>query len=59
MQRFVWARFTAVLKKEFLHIRRDRASLIMAIGMPLVMLLVFGYAINTNVEHLPPVVNGR
>jgi len=56
MQRFVWARFVAVLKKEFLHIRRDRASLIMAIGMPIAMLLIFGYAINTNVEHLPTVV---
>lgn len=56
MERFVWVRFIAVLKKEFLHIRRDRASLIMAIGMPIVMLLIFGYAINTNVEHLPTVV---
>ena len=56
MQRFVWVRFRAVLKKEFIHIRRDRASLIMAIAMPIVMLLIFGYAINTNVEHLPTVV---
>ena len=56
MQRFVWVRFTAVLKKEFIHILRDRASLIMAIAMPIAMLLIFGYAINTNVEHLPTVV---
>ncbi|MFZ3132021.1 MAG: ABC transporter permease [Desulfosporosinus sp.] len=56
MQRFVWARFIAVLKKEFLHIRRDRASLIMAIAMPVAMLLIFGYAIDTNVERLPTVV---
>jgi len=56
MQRFVWVRFRAVLKKEFIHILRDRASLIMAIAMPIVMLLIFGYAINTNVEHLPTVV---
>ena len=56
MQRFVWVRFIAVLKKEFLHILRDRASLIMAIAMPIAMLLIFGYAINTNVEHLPTVV---
>src|SRR5665648_191483 len=56
MQRFVWVRFIAVLKKEFLHIRRDRASLIMAIAMPIAMLLIFGYAINTNVEHLPTAV---
>ncbi len=56
MQRFSRVRFMAVLKKEFLHIRRDRASLIMAIAMPLVMLLIFGYAINTDVGHLPTVV---
>jgi len=56
MQRFAWVRFGAVLKKEFLHIMRDRASLIMAIALPIVMLIIFGYAINTNVEHLPTVV---
>ncbi|HZK55082.1 MAG TPA: ABC transporter permease [Desulfosporosinus sp.] len=56
MKRFVWVRFRAVLKKEFIHIFRDRASLIMAIALPIVMLIIFGYAINTNVEHLPTVV---
>ena len=56
MRRFSWVRFIAVLKKEFIHIRRDRASLIMAIAMPLGMLLLFGYAVNTDVEHLPTVV---
>ncbi|MGI6119436.1 MAG: hypothetical protein ACOYIB_02515 [Desulfosporosinus sp.] len=56
MQRFSRVRFRAVLRKEFLHIRRDRASLMMAIIMPLAMLLIFGYAINTDVEHLPTVV---
>lgn len=56
MKRFVWVRFIAVLKKEFIHIIRDRASLIMAIAMPIAMLIIFGYAINTNVEHLPTVV---
>ncbi|MDQ7093158.1 ABC transporter permease [Desulfosporosinus sp. PR] len=56
MLRFSWVRFLAVLKKEFIHIRRDRASLIMAIAMPIGMLLLFGYAVNTDVEHLPTVV---
>ncbi|WP_407313281.1 ABC transporter permease [Desulfosporosinus sp. SB140] len=56
MLKFSWVRFLAVLKKEFIHIRRDRASLIMAIAMPLGMLLLFGYAVNTDVEHLPAVV---
>jgi ABC-2 type transport system permease protein len=56
MLKFSWVRFLAVLKKEFLHIRRDRASLIMAIAMPIGMLLLFGYAVNTDVEHLSTVV---
>jgi len=56
MRRFSWVRFTAVLKKEFLHILRDRASLVMAVAMPIGMLLLFGYAVNTDVEHLPTVV---
>jgi len=56
MGHFSWTRFMAVLKKEFIHIRRDRASLIMAVAMPIGMLLLFGYAVNTDVEHLPAVV---
>lgn len=56
MLKFSWVRFRAVLKKEFIHILRDRASLVMAIAMPLGMLLLFGYAVNTDVEHLPTVV---
>lgn len=56
MQRFSWVRLMAVLKKEFLHILRDRASLVMAIAMPIGMLLLFGYAVNTDVDHLPTVV---
>jgi len=56
MPRFSWTRFMAVLIKEFIHIRRDRASLVMAVAMPIGMLLLFGYAVNTDVEHLPAVV---
>jgi ABC-2 type transport system permease protein len=56
MRRFSWVRFSAVLKKEFLHILRDRASLVMAVAMPIGMLLLFGYAVNTDVEHLSTVV---
>lgn len=56
MRRFSWARFSAVLKKEFIHILRDRASFVMAIAMPIGMLLLFGYAVNTDVEHLATVV---
>lgn len=49
-------RFLSILKKEFIQIRRDRTSLAIAIGMPVIMLLLFGYAVNTDVEHLPTVI---
>ncbi len=46
-------RITAVLRKELLQIRRDRITLGMIVMLPLVQLLLFGYAINTNVRHIP------
>lgn len=54
--RFSRTRFMAILRKEFIQIRRDRPSLIMAIAMPVLLLLLFGYAVNTDVDHLPTVV---
>ncbi|HWQ72949.1 MAG TPA: ABC transporter permease [Desulfitobacteriaceae bacterium] len=56
MKRFSRTRFTAILRKEFIQIRRDTPSLIMAIAMPVLLLLLFGYAVNTDVDHLPTVV---
>ncbi|MDI3258062.1 MAG: ABC transporter permease [Kyrpidia sp.] len=50
--RFQWNRFAAIVRKEFLQIRRDPASLAIALAMPLLMLLLFGYAVNTDVDHL-------
>ncbi len=44
--------FTAVLYKEWLHVTRDRTTLILAIALPVFQLLLFGYAINTRVEHI-------
>ncbi len=46
----------AIAIKEFIHIFRDRRMLIMIIWMPLVQLLIYGYAINTDVKHLATVV---
>ncbi len=53
---FNWTRLRAILKKELIQILRDRASLGIAVVMPVMMLLLFGYAVNTDVEHLPTVV---
>jgi len=49
-------RIQAVLYKEFLHIRRDRLTLGLVFMLPLIQLLLFGYAIQTEVKHIPTVV---
>ena len=46
----------AMLVKEFIQLKRDRVSFAMIIMIPLVQLLLFGYAINTNPRHLPTAV---
>jgi ABC-2 type transport system permease protein len=57
-QRFgdFWRRTFAMLIKEFIQLKRDRVSFAMIIMIPLVQLLLFGYAINTNPRHLPTAV---
>ncbi|MFO7177146.1 MAG: ABC transporter permease [Pseudomonadota bacterium] len=42
--------------KELLQLRRDRLTLAMMVVLPIVQLLLFGYAVNTDVRHLPTVV---
>ncbi len=49
-------RIAAVAAKEFRHLRRDRLSGAMIVGIPVVMTLLFGYAINTDVRDLPAAV---
>jgi ABC-2 type transport system permease protein len=46
----------AVLVKEFIQLKRDRVSFAMIIMVPLIQLMLFGYAINTNPRHLPTAV---
>ncbi|MEO6352240.1 MAG: ABC transporter permease [Burkholderiaceae bacterium] len=48
-----WSRFVAILLKEFRQIRRDRMTFAMMVGMPIVQLILFGFAINTDPKHLP------
>jgi ABC-2 type transport system permease protein len=48
--------FWAMLTKEFIQMRRDRLTLIMMVGLPAVQLALFGYAIRTEVRHLPTLV---
>ena len=46
-------RVTAVARKEFLHVLRDFRSLLMAIATPILLLLLFGYALTLDVDHVP------
>jgi len=46
----------AMLVKEFIQLRRDRVSFAMIVVVPLMQLMLFGYAINTNPRHLPTAV---
>lgn len=46
-------RLKTVTKKELLHIVRDVRSLILALALPLVMLLLFGYALTLDVDRIP------
>jgi ABC-2 type transport system permease protein len=45
-----------LMRKEFIHILRDPRSLYIAIGLPLVLLILFGYAITFDVNHIPVAV---
>ncbi len=49
-------RLWSVIQKEFLHILRDRRTLIVMLMLPLAQLVIFGYAVETEVRHLPTVV---
>ena len=49
-------RTTAMLIKEFIQLRRDRVSFAMIVMVPLIQLLLFGYAINTTPRDLPTAV---
>lgn len=47
-------RIAAIMRKEFIQTRRDRMTLALIFMVPLVQLLLFGYAIQTEVKQFPP-----
>ncbi|MHC2626930.1 ABC-2 type transport system permease protein [Bradyrhizobium huanghuaihaiense] len=51
-----WKRSYAMLIKEFIQLRRDRVSFAMIVMLPVMQLLLFGYAINTTPHRLPSAV---
>ncbi len=53
MTGFSYRRFLAVLRKEWIQLRRDPLTLRMIIVLPVMQLFLFGFAINTDPKHLP------
>jgi len=51
-----WTRIFAVLMKEFVQLSRDRLTYAMILALPIVQILLFGYAINSDPRHLPMAV---
>jgi ABC-2 type transport system permease protein len=49
-------RLTAILVKEFIQMKRDRLTFAMMVGIPVIQLLLFGYAINADPKQLPTAV---
>jgi ABC-2 type transport system permease protein len=56
MKRFSVARTWAVFIKEFQQMLRDRLTFAMAVGVPVMQLILFGYAINTDPKGLPTAI---
>jgi ABC-2 type transport system permease protein len=52
-RQFSWARFWAMVVKEFIQMRRDRLTFGMMVGIPILQLILFGFAINSDPKHLP------
>lgn len=49
-------RILAILRKELVQLRRDRTTFAMVVMIPFIQLILFGYAINTNLRHVPVAV---
>jgi ABC-2 type transport system permease protein len=56
LHEFNWRRFWTIVGKEFIQMRRDRVTFAMMIGIPILQLIIFGYAINSDPKHLPTAV---
>ena len=56
MRAFSPMRVRAVARKEFLHVIRDARSLIMAVAIPVMLLVLFGYALTLDVDNVPLVI---
>lgn len=55
-KRFSFSRLWAVVLKEFIQMKRDRVTFVMMVGVPLLQLVLFGFAINSDPKHLPAAI---
>ena len=51
-----WRRLVAIIVKEFIQLRRDRLTFAMMVGIPILQLTLFGFAINSDPKQLPTLV---
>src|SRR3989338_9360608 len=56
MSTFSWQRTFAIMRKEFRQMRRNGSTIAILLMIPLMQLLLFGYAINNNPRHLPTMI---
>src|SRR6478752_7055682 len=57
MTSFSFHRLWAIVLKEFIQMKRDRVTFAMMVGIPLMQLMLFGYAINSDPRHLPTAIH--
>jgi len=53
---FSWSRWLGIVGKEFIQLKRDRLTFGMIVGIPVIQLILFGFAINSDPKHLPTAV---
>jgi ABC-2 type transport system permease protein len=53
---FSFSRWLGILLKEFIQLKRDRLTFGMIVGIPIIQLLLFGFAINSDPKHLPTAI---
>ncbi|MBI1396424.1 MAG: ABC transporter permease subunit [Betaproteobacteria bacterium] len=53
---FSFSRWLGIVVKEFIQLRRDRLTFGMIVGIPVVQLVLFGFAINSDPKHLPTAI---
>src|ERR1700751_2709165 len=53
---FSLTRWWAIVRKEFLQLRRDRITFALIVGVPIIPMTLFGFAINFDPKHLPTAV---